>query len=451
MNIFIVSLGCPKNLVDTEVMTGELLVKGFGFTMDPEEADIYLINTCAFIESARQDAVDAIEEAADWKNADPENRMLVVTGCLVQWDKEGKVKREWPEVDLWTGIDMIPQIPEQLLEVRNNPKLRGLTRREEVPCYLYSDATPRFQWTLPHLAYLKIGEGCNNRCTYCSIPGIRGELRSRDIPSIRQEAVNLIAGGVKELVIIAQDITAFGHDGKQGDFGALLRELQGIEGDFKIRLLYAHPAHLTDEMIDAMAECDKVLPYLDLPLQHISDRLLKMMGRKTTRARIESILEQLRRKIPGIAIRTTFITGFPGETEADYEELKSFIKEQKFDRLGVFAYCPEENTPAFTMAEQVPEAVAEQRADGLMKIQGKIALELNKKLAGRVFRVIIDEVGKKFAVGRTYMDAPDVDNTVRISPPDGLRAGDVADIRITGVSKYDLFGEVQKKGKKLKL
>ena len=447
MNLFIVSLGCPKNLVDTEVMTGELLVKGFGITMDPEEADIYLINTCAFIESARQDAVDAIEEAADWKNADPDNRMLVVTGCLVQWDKEDRVKREWPEVDLWTGIDMIPQIPEQLLAVRDNPRLRGLTKREEVPCFLYNDSTPRFQWTLPHLAYLKIGEGCNNRCTYCAIPNIRGPLRSRDIASIRQEAINLIEGGVRELIIIAQDITAFGHDRDAGNFADLLRELQTIDGDFKIRLLYAHPAHLTDEMIDVMASCDKVLPYLDLPLQHISDHLLKTMGRKTSRQQVENVLDQLRRKIPGIAIRTTFITGFPGETEADYQELKQFIKDQKFERLGVFAYCPEENTPAFAFAEQVPEELAEKRADELMKIQGKISLEHNKKLAGHVYPVIIDEVNKKFAVGRTYMDAPDIDNTVRISPPGKLKVGDVVNVRICGVSKYDLFGEVQKKGK----
>ncbi len=445
MNIYIVSLGCPKNLVDTEVMTGELLVKGFGITMDPEEADIYLVNTCAFIESARQDAVDAIEEAADWKLDDPEHRILVVTGCLIQWDKDELVKREWPEVDLWTGVDMIPRIPELLMEAGKNP---GRIERQDVPSYLYNDATPRFQWTLPHLAYLKIGEGCDNRCSYCAIPNIRGPLRSREPESIIREAKNLIGNGVKELIIVAQDISAFGHDTGKGDLSSLLKELQAIDGDFKIRLLYGHPAHFTDEMIDAMAACDKVLPYLDLPLQHISDNMLKAMGRKTTRARVEHVLDQLRLKLPDIAIRTTFITGFPGETEADFEELKQFIRDRKFERLGVFPYCPEENTPAHDFPGQVPEEVAEARADELMKIQGKIALENNKKLAGRVFRVIIDEVQKKFAVGRTYMDAPDIDNTVRITPAGKLQVGDIVDVRITGVSKYDLFGEINDKGKK---
>ncbi len=443
-NIYMVSLGCPKNLVDTEVMTGQLLVKGFGVAMDPEEADIYLINTCAFIESARQDAYEAIEEGVDWKNELP-GRLLVVTGCLVQWDKAEKVKAEWPEVDLWTGLDMIPMIPDMLQEISDKPAARGTTRRQDEPCYLYDDSTPRFQWTLSHLAYLKIAEGCNNRCSYCAIPNIRGCLRSRDIASIRQETINLVNGGVKEVILIAQDITAFGHDTGKGNLAELLRELESIDLDFKIRLLYAHPAHLTDEIIQAMAECGKVLPYLDLPLQHISDHLLKVMGRKTDRKHIENVLAKLREKIPGIAIRTTFITGFPGETAEDFAELRDFIKEQEFDRLGVFAYCPEVDTPAEAFADQVSEEVADARADELMKIQGKISLKRNKKLVGKEFCVIIDGVSKKSATGRTYMDAPDIDNIVHITPAGKLKVGDIVEARICGSGKYDLFAEVQKK------
>lgn len=440
--VYMVSLGCPKNLVDSEVMTGTLLVKGFGLTMDATEADIYIINTCAFIESARQDTVDAIEEGVEWKELDPENRMLVVTGCLIQWDKKDQVKNEWPEVDLWTGLDSIEQLPEKISEIKTTPKFHGRTFRQSEPCYLYNHETPRFQWTLPHVAYLKIGEGCNNRCSYCSIPDIRGILRSREISSLRIEAENLIKGGVKELILIAQDITAFGHDTKRGTLADLLHELQSINGDFHIRLLYAHPAHLTDEIIDAMAQCSKVLPYLDLPLQHISDHLLTAMRRHVTRQQIEDALTKLRERIPDIAIRTTFITGFPGETEEDFEELKEFMKTWKFDRLGVFSYSPEEDTPAANLTDFVPPEIAMARAEKIMKKQGKISLKRNKGLVGKEFSVIIDKVNKKYATGRTYMDAPDIDNVVNISPVQNLAVGDIVDVKITKGGRYDLSAEL---------
>lgn len=439
--VYMVSLGCPKNLVDSEVMTGSLLVNGFGLTMDATDADIYIINTCAFIESARQDTVDAIEDAVEWKELDPENRMLIVTGCMVQWDKKDKVKNEWPEVDLWTGLDTIEQLPEKIAEIKTNPKFHGRTIRQSEPCYLYSDETPRFQWTLPHLAYLKIGEGCNNRCSYCSIPDIRGVLRSRKISSLRIEAENLIKGGVKELILIAQDITAFGHDTEQGTLADLLRELQSIDADFKIRLLYAHPSHLTDEIIDVMAQCPKVLPYLDLPLQHISDHLLTAMRRHVTRHQIEDVLAKLRKRIPNIVLRTTFITGFPGETDEDFQELKEFVKTWKFDRLGVFSYSPEEDTPASSLKDAVSPEIAVARAEEIMKIQGEISLQRNKELVGKEFSVIIDEVTKKHATGRTYMDAPEIDNIVQVSPARDIKVGDIINVKITRGGRYDLFAE----------
>lgn len=447
--IFMVSLGCPKNLVDSEVMTGQLLVKGFGLTMDQNEADIYVINTCAFIESARQDAFEAIEEGVSWKEYDPENRMLVVTGCLIQWDKDERVKHEFPEVDLWTGLDFIPQLPEKIAEIKKSPKFSGISFRNNEPCYLYNDETPRFQWTLPHLAYLKIGEGCNNRCSYCSIPDIRGTLRSREIPSLRKEAENLIKGGVKELILIAQDITAFGHDSGNGTLADLLRELQSIDADFQVRLLYAHPAHLTDEIIEAMAQCSKVIHYLDLPLQHIADPLLTAMRRHVTRSQIEETLGKLKNRIPDIAIRTTFITGFPGETEAHFNELKEFVKKWEFNRLGVFSYSPEAKTPAAQFETAVSPETAVARAEEIMKIQGKISLKQNQQLVGKEFSVIIDQVNKKHAVGRTYMDAPEIDNIVQISPARKIAPGDIVEVRICGCSKYELFAEpIKPKGSK---
>ena len=316
----------------------------------PDEADLYVINTCAFIPAARDEAREAIEDGIAWKQEKP-GRLLVVAGCLTEWDKDGSVRKEYPEVDLWTGVNQVAEIA-RLLDRQST-----LPENAEEPVYLYDDCTPRLQLTLPHLAYLKIADGCNNRCTYCSIPGIRGRLRTRPMESVVREARNLIEGGVRELLVIAQDITVYGNDRPEsGDtLARLLTALNALEGNFVIRLLYTHPAHYTEEFIDFMARGNtKVLPYLDIPLQHISDRILKQMNRHVTRKQTEELLTKLRERIPGLTLRTTFITGFPGETEEEYQELKSFAKKFKFERCGVFPYSPEPRTPAAAFPDQVP-------------------------------------------------------------------------------------------------
>ncbi len=434
--VFLVSLGCSKNLVDTEVIAGTLLTSGCTLAFDPEEADIYIINSCAFIPAARQEAEEAIADGIEWKTGSA-GRKLVVAGCLPQWDTDGEIRRKYPEVDLWTGVNQIAGIA-RLLQ----------TQEKEFdysnPSYLYDENTPRLQLTLPHLAYLKIADGCNNRCTYCSIPNIRGVLRSRTIDSAVKEARNLIAGGVKELLLIAQDITAFGMDRPASGetLPGLLRAISALDGDFVIRLLYTHPAHYTDEFIDYLAGGNpKILPYLDIPLQHISDRILKAMHRHVTRAEIETLLQKLRSSIPDLVIRTTFITGFPGETEAEFAELQEFIKQYKFERCGVFPYAPEPHTPAAALPDQIPLEIAEERAEKLMKQQVAIMRRANRKWVGRELRVLIDDAEGKTAVGRSWMDAPEIDNQITIFNAKRLKSGMFCKVRITTADSYEMNGE----------
>ncbi len=434
--LFLVSLGCSKNLVDTEVIAGTLLSSGRTLTFDPEEADLYVINTCAFIPAAREEAFAAIREGAEWKRGGAERR-LVVAGCLTEWDKSGETRKMFPEVDLWTGVNQTAKLAE-LLDAPGAPAPAG------APCYLYDETTPRLQLTLPHLAYLKIADGCNNRCTYCSIPGIRGTLRSRSIASVTAEAKNLIGNGVRELLVIAQDITAFGMDRPEAgeNLQLLLEELNALEGDFVIRLLYTHPAHYTEGLIDFLARQDtKVLPYLDIPLQHISDRILRAMNRHVTREEIETLLSTLRRRIPGLTLRTTFITGFPGESEEEFEELLAFARKFRFERCGVFPYSPEPGTPAAKLPDQIPAELAEARSTKLMKQQLSRMKRANRNLEGKEFRVLIDEIDDRVAIARGPMDAPEIDNVIIIPEPKRLHEGEFCRVRVIGAKGYDLIAE----------
>ena len=435
---FMVSLGCPKNFVDTEVIAGSILTGGVGITPDPEEADIYIINTCAFIPTARKEAESVIKEAVAWKKNFPKERKIIVCGCLIQWDKDFSIRNKFKKVDLWLGIDNIPEAGNLILEaISENPKASPLPSSS--PEYLYDDLTPRLQLTLPHFAYIKISEGCSNKCSYCAIPNIRGKLRSRKQDSIVKEASNLLAGGVKELILIGQDTTAYAADsGEKDSLAKLLRKLDKLKGDFWLRLLYTHPAHFSDKLIETIADSEHALPYIDMPLQHISDKLLRSMNRRTASKDIRKLLDKIRAAIPEIALRTTFITGYPGETDKDFEELLSFVKEEKFQRMGAFVYYPEPSTPAASMPGQVPPEVAAERRDALMKAQSKISLSFNKSLAGKVFDVIVDTVDAKRAMGRTFMDAPEIDNCVLFSGK--VNPGDLVKVKITGASEYDLKG-----------
>ncbi len=440
---YLVTLGCPKNFVDTEIIAGTLSTAGFILTGDPEEADLYLINSCAFIPAARAEALEAIAEGEAWKEARP-GRRLAVAGCLIEWDKERRFPKEHPLVDLWTGVNQVPEIA-RLLE-------KGGTPPAEKPVYLYNECTPRLQLTLPHLAYLKIADGCDNCCTYCAIPGIRGGLRSRTIDSVLKEAANLVNAGVRELVLIAQDVTAFGLDRPESGetLTKLLKELEKLEGNFVIRLLYTHPAHYTDELIDFLAGSRKVLPYLDIPLQHISERILTAMNRRVSRQAVETLLGKLRERIPGLVLRTTFITGFPGETEAEFAELEAFLKAARFERCGVFPFSPEPGTAAAKLPGQIPTEEAEARATQLMKVQTGIMKRYAKSLIGKELRVLIDGFDGNCAIARGVMDAPEIDNVIFLPEPSKrLRAGEFYRARIEGLDRCDLVGEIIKeKGKR---
>ncbi len=437
--VYIVSLGCPKNFVDTEVMAASLITGGFGITPSPSNADVYLVNTCAFIPTAREEAEEFIAEALQWKKKKARKRKVVISGCLNQWDTEGVYRKEFPEVDMWMGVNDVAEIGRLLSELFAGEHTEFNYETAE---YLYDDTTPRIQLTLPHYAYVKISEGCDNCCAYCSIPKIRGRLRSRTIASVVKEAENLIQYGTKELILIGQDITAFGVDNNTGSLSELIRTLDKLPGDFKIRLLYTHPAHFTNELVDVIASSSHVMPYVDMPLQHISDHILTAMGRKVTKQRVEELIVMLREKIPGIVIRTTFITGFPGETEADYNELRDFVEKYKFERLGVFPYYPEPETPAAAMPEQVSAQTALARSEELMELQSKISLNNNKKLVGKEIDVIVDSFNDDdIAIGRSYMDAPEIDNCIYAEVAPEVNPGDMVRVEILSCTEYDLEGK----------
>ena len=368
---------------------------------------------------------------------------MAVCGCLTEYDKAGgEYRKRFSEVDLWAAVNDVERV---------GGLLRGDAPATGRPCYLNSDVSPRLQLTLPHLAYLKIADGCDNCCTYCAIPQLRGALRTRPLDSVVREAGMLVSRGVRELILVAQDTTAYGCDRpKSGDtLAALIRRLDKLDGDFRVRLLYTHPAHYDDELIEALSASRRVLPYLDIPLQHISDRILKAMNRHVTRSEVETLLTELRQAIPDLTLRTTFITGFPGESEAEFGELADFIRDFKFERLGVFPYSAEAGTPAAKLPGQIPPEAAEERASLLMRRQIARMKRRNRKLVGSEAEVLVDMVDEcGMAVARGAMDAPDIDNAVLVSNASRLRAGEVLKVRYTGTSGCDMLAEPAERPRK---
>ncbi len=439
MNILFISLGCDKNLVDSEVMLGLLDKKGYQIVDSEEDADIIVVNTCCFIHDAKEESIQTILEMAEYKK-EGKLKALIVTGCLAQRYQQ-EIIDEIPEVDAVLGTTSYDHIVEAVEEALAG---NGHVILEDV------DALPdvkekRLVTTGGHYAYMKIAEGCDKHCTYCIIPKLRGNYRSVPMEKLLAEAKDLADQGVKELILVAQETTVYGKDiyGEKS-LHKLLRELCKIAGIQWIRILYCYPEEIYDELIQTIKEENKVCHYLDLPIQHASDAVLKRMGRRTSKAQLVEIIEKLRKEIPDISLRTTLITGFPGETQEQHEELKDFVDEMEFDRLGVFTYSPEEDTPAATMTGQIPEEVKEERQAELMELQQEIAFDLAEDMVGREVLVMIEgKVADENAyVGRTYKDAPNVDGLIFINTDEELMSGDFARVRVTGALEYDLIGEL---------
>ena len=434
MNIAIISLGCPKNQVDADVMCHALLSRGHTTTADLSEADCILVNTCAFIESAKQEAIENILEACSYKEANPALK-VVVTGCLAERYRS-EILTEIPEVDAIIGIGSNGAICDLLDRVEAGEEhLESYGPKRDMPlggCRVIS--TPK------HYAYLKIAEGCSNCCAYCAIPLIRGGLRSRTVEDCVEEAKFLASEGVKELIVVAQDITAFGADRGEPEIAQLLDDLNKVEGIEWIRMLYAYPERITDEFIDAMVRNDKVLHYLDVPIQHIDSEVLARMNRKGDETTVRSALARLRAAMPDITLRTTLITGFPGETEEQFEKLCAFVREQRFARLGCFAYSEEEGTKAAEM-EQMPMEVREQRAEAVMRIQTDIMAEAQQAMIGRTLTVICDDYDEEneLYLCRSRGDAPDIDAVVCVRSEETMYPGQFYDVTVEDSDVYDLY------------
>ena len=439
MKILFISLGCDKNLVDSEVMLKLLEKKGYQFTDDETEADIIIINTCCFIGDAKEESVNTILEMAEYRKSGS-CKALIVTGCLAQrYQKE--ILDEIEEVDAVLGTatyDAIAETVEKALEGRKELRFEDIDR-------LVPEQGGRVLTTGGHYAYLKIAEGCDKHCTYCIIPRLRGHFRSVPEERLLAEAEELAEQGVKELILVAQETTVYGVDlyGEKR-LPQLLKKLAGIQGIRWIRVQYCYPEEITEELIQIIKEEPKICHYLDLPIQHASDRILKRMGRRTTQADLRRIIGRLREAIPDICLRTTLISGFPGETEEDHEELMRFVDDCEFDRLGVFAYSAEEDTPAAAMPDQIPEEVKEDRRAEIMELQQEIAFEKAEGMTGRELTVMIEgkAADENVYVGRTYMDAPGVDGYLFLNTDETLMSGDFARVRVTGAAEYDLIGEL---------
>ena len=439
MNILFISLGCDKNLVDSEVMLGLLAAKGYRMVDDEMQADIIIVNTCCFIHDAKEESIQTILEMAQYKT-DGRLKVLVVTGCLAQRYQQ-EILDEIPEVDAVLGTTSYDKIVEAVEEALAG---KGHVEVEDIDALPLVD-TRRLVTTGGHFAYLKIAEGCDKHCTYCIIPKIRGDFRSVPMERLVKEAGELAEQGVKELILVAQETTLYGKDlyGEKS-LHRLLRELCRISGIRWIRLLYCYPEEIDENLIQIMKEEKKICHYLDLPIQHASDDILKRMGRRTSKNQLEEIIGRLRREIPDIALRTTLITGFPGETKEQHEELMEFVDEMEFDRLGVFTYSPEEDTPAAGMPDQVPEEVKEERQAEIMELQQEIVFDQAEAMIGREVLVMIEgKVADENAyVGRTYKDAPNVDGLIFINTEAELMSGDFARVKVTGALEYDLIGEL---------
>ncbi len=436
--VSMIGLGCSKNQVDAEVMLSSLLKAGFELTPDLEEAEAVIINTCGFIDSAKKEAIDTILSVAEMKG-ESNIKALIVTGCLAERYKE-EIIAEFPEVDACIGIGANGKIAEVVEKALKGEKVSAFPSKYDLA--LDGD---RVLTTPPHYAYLKIAEGCSNCCTYCAIPKIRGKFRSRSMESILEEARSLAESGVKELIVVAQDTTKYGID-LYGELklSELLRKLCRINGIEWIRILYCYPESVTDELIKTIAEEEKICKYIDLPLQHASESVLKRMNRHGSKEELLSLVEKLKAEIPSLTLRTTFITGFPGESEEDFEELCDFIEKAEFDRLGCFAYSPEEGTFAAKMENQIDDEIKEKRSEIIMNSQQFIMDKKQKEMVGKTFEVIVDGFDEEnlFYFGRAYTDAPEIDTMIIISSEEELSSGQFVNCRIIGTDDCDLVGEV---------
>ena len=464
MKIGLVSLGCPKNLVDSEVMLGLAQTAGHQLTADAADADVLVVNTCAFIDKAKQESIDTILEMAELKKTGKCSK-LVVTGCLAERYRDG-LREHIPEIDVVLGTGEVPEIVTalatgsrlqtrgliQVLRSNGQPivpaagSLKPEADQAGLPTYLYDAETPRLLATPRHYAYVKIAEGCDYKCAFCIIPRLRGRYRSRPAESIVREAERLAAQGVKELLLISQDTTFYGIDrAERGALAALVRRLNRIDGLEWIRLLYLYPTTIGDDVLDAMAECEKACKYVDLPLQHASDAVLQRMKRPGTRASYERLLDRIRTRVPGVTLRTTFIVGFPGETDADFGALQKFVSHVEFDHVGVFTYSHEDRTSAFELADDVPARIKAQRQRQLMAQQKQIVTRAQKRRMGERIRLVVDGPGEHDLVlrGRTGGQAPDIDSLVYLTEcdPSALAAGQFIDAEIVGSRGYDILAK----------
>ena len=437
-NIGFISLGCAKNLTDTETMLGILTDGGFGITADPTEAQVLVVNTCAFIDSAKEESINAILEMAQYKQDKCE--LLIVTGCLAQRYKED-IERELTEVDIILGTsdyDKIADVIKEFYQNGNKNSFVGSADRD------ISENLKRVRTTPSYSAYLKIADGCDNHCTYCIIPKLRGKFRSRSEDSILSEAKLLAKEGVKELILVAQDTAYYGKDKGEYKLAQLIKKLSTVDGIEWIRLQYCYPENITDELIDEIANNPKVVKYIDMPLQHVSDNVLKRMGRKSRKAEIEELVQKLRSKIDGVVIRTSLITGFPGETEEDFNELMEFGKKYKLDKVGVFAYSKEEGTPAYNYDNQVDSDTAQKRADQFMLMQREVSKQINQAKIGKTVTVIVEgyDEGEFCYVGRTSTDTPDVDGLAYIYSEQELTAGEILNVQVIDCDEYDIITKI---------
>lgn len=441
MNVFFVSLGCDKNLVDSEYMLGMLRDRGYTFTDDETKADVIIVNSCCFIGDAKEESINAILEMAAYRTDDSERcRALIVTGCLAQRYAD-EIHSEIPEVDAVIGTTAYDKIGEVLDRVLEGEYVREIQNMDRP----VSSDSDRIVTTGGYYSYLKIAEGCSKHCTYCIIPHLRGRYRSVPMERLIKEAVFLAGRGVKELILVAQETTVYGVDlyGEKR-LPALLKELCRIEGLEWIRIMYCYPEEITDELIDVIRDEPRICHYLDMPIQHASDTVLKRMGRKTSRDELTAIIEKLRERIPDIVLRTTLITGFPGESDDDQKILLDFVDEMEFDRLGVFTYSAEEGTPAAKMPEQIDDDLKEKRRDEVMELQQEIAFEHARRMTGLELDVMIEGrlVDDDVYVARTYMDAPGIDGVLFLNADRELMSGDIVRVRVTGANEYDLIGEL---------
>jgi len=439
LKIALESLGCSKNLVDAEIMMGILNEKGYRLTGDFDEADVIIVNTCGFIESAKQESIDTILDFADLKQTG-NLKLLIVTGCLAQRYAD-ELKEEIPEIDAIVGTGSYQNIDEIIGKLKDEHQIVSLNNIE----FAYDETLPRYVSTPSHMAYLKIGEGCDNKCTYCIIPKLRGKYRSRKMEDIISEAKKLAEMGVKELIVIAQDTTKYGVDlyGEER-LAELLEELAQIDGFKWIRVMYSYPESITEKLVNVISKYDNICNYFDMPIQHASNRILKLMNRKTTKEDILSKVNMIRNIIPDATLRTSIIVGFPGETDEDFEELVDFVKEVEFDKLGVFTYSREEDTPADRLPNHLEEEVKLERQERLMLVQQTISEQKNNQKIGNKYEVLVEEqIEDNVYIGRTMYDAEEIDAIVYIKSAIELQVGEFVDVVITDALEYDLMGVLE--------